>query len=365
MRQPSSAKPTARTAEASTARAIESPIASAKAALASLSIGTPTHFAGLTVFPLTSDLRSSVRYLLLEEGLRSGLVAVREVEKAGSVPNLAVENRSDADVLIVDGEELVGAKQNRIANLTLLVPAERTTIIPVSCVEAGRWSYSRPDFSVTERVQFSRGRAERLHSVHASMRASGTRRSDQGAVWDSVRAKADRMEAPSRTEAMSAIYERHEATLDDYVEKLSVESDQVGAIFVTGPRQFGMDLFDGHETFAAFFPKLVRSYAIDAMERSPARDRTARLKHARGFVDRLREGAFDVHPAVALGHDVGVVARGAIAGALVHQEAALHLTAFSEPERTTDDHVDPEDHARVYASQRQRREALRRRRGRE
>lgn len=343
----------------STARANETPIARARTALSGLSIGKPAHFAGLTVFPLSSDLRSSVRYLLLEEGLRSGLVSVREVRKEGSVPNLAVENRSDFDVLIVDGEELVGAKQNRIANLTLLVPAERTTTIPVSCVEAGRWSYSRPDFTVTERVQYSRGRAERLHSVQASMRTTGTRVSDQGAVWDAQREKAARMEAPSRTEAMSAIYDRHGATLDDYVEKLPLESGQLGAIFVTGPRQFGMDLFDRHETFAAFFPKLVRSYAIDAMERPPARDRAAKPRHARAFVDRLREGAFDVHPAVALGHDVGIVARGAIAGALVHHGTAMHLTAFSEPTRAT------EDHLRAYASYRQRRESLRRRRARE
>ena len=358
MRHRSPAEPTARTTEP-TARTSETPIASARTALSSLSIGEPSHFAGLTVFPLSSDLRSSVRYLRLEDGLGSGLVSVREVQKEGSVPNLAVENRSDSDVLIVDGEELVGAKQNRIANLTLLVPAERTTIIPVSCVEAGRWSYSRPDFGVTERVQYSRGRAERLHSVHASMRTAGTRVSDQGAVWGAQREKAARMQAHSPTEAMSAIYERHEATLDDYVEKLSLESDQVGAIFVTGPRQLGMDLFDRHETFAAFFPKLVRSYAIDAMERPPTRDRAAKPKHARAFIDRLREGAFDVHPAVALGHDVGIVARDAIAGTLVHQETALHLTAFSDSTRAT------EDHPGAYASYRQRRASLRRRRGRE
>ena len=341
------------------ARKHEAPIAAAQATLAGLSIGKPAHFAGLTVFPLMSNLRSSVRYLLLEEGLRSGLVAVREVRKEGSVPHLAVENRSDANVLIVDGEELVGAKQNRIANLTLLVPAKRTTTIPVSCVEAGRWGYNRPDFAVTERVQYSRGRAERLHSVQESMRTTGTRASDQGAVWDSLGEKAARMEVHSPTEAMSDMYEHHEATLDDYVQEMSLEDGQTGAIFATGPRQFGMDLFDRPETFAAFFPKLVRSYAIDAMEGPTARDRAAKRKRARAFLERLRAGAFDVHPAVALGHDVGVVARGAIAGALVHEEVTLHLTAFSERERAS------ERDSGTYASYRQRRESLRRRRGRE
>ena len=195
------AEPTARTAEP-TARAAETPIASARNALSGLSDRNARAPRRADCFPLSSDLRSSVRYLLLEEGLSSGLVSVREVQKEGSVPNLAVENRSDSDVLIVDGEELVGAKQNRIANLTLLVPAQRTTTIPVSCVEAGRWSYSRPDFAVTERVQYSRGRAARLRGVQASMRTTGTRVSDQGAVWDDLDETAARMEAHSPTGAM-------------------------------------------------------------------------------------------------------------------------------------------------------------------
>ncbi len=331
----------------------EAPVASVKAALSNLALDAPTHFAGLTVFPLTSDLRSSARYLLLEEGLRSGLVSIREVHERGSVPHLAVENRSDANVLIVDGEEMVGAKQNRIANLTLLVAAKRTTTIPVSCVEAGRWGYTRPDFTVTERVQDSRGRAARLYSVQRSMRATGGRRSDQGAVWNDLKARADRMAVHSPTQAMSDIYDHHRATLSDYVRKLSVEPGRTGAIFVAGTDQFGMDLFDKHETFAAFFPKLVRSYAIDAMEHPTDHDRAAKPADARIFLDRLRNAAFDAHPAVALGHDVGAVARGAIAGALVHEGVALHLTAFSQP--------DAADRPERYASHRRRRDSLRRR----
>ena len=329
---------------------------SVKTALAELSIGEPTHVAGLTVFPLASALKSSVRYILLEDGLREGLVEIREVNKGGSVPDLAVENRSDSDVLIVDGEELVGAKQNRIANLTLLVAANRTTTIPVSCVEAGRWRYSRSDFEVSDRVQNRHGRAERLRSVHRSMRTTGTRHSDQGAVWDSIREKADRMEAPSPTQAMSAIYERHAETLSGYVQNVSAAPGQTGAIFVVGNRQFGLDLFDKPETFAAFLPKLVRSYAIDAMEARGASDVPAGAADARAFLDRVHDGAFDVHPAVALGHDVGIVSAGAIAGALVHEEVTVHLTAFSEPMRLAEPNPTP------YASYRQRRASLRRRR---
>ena len=331
------------------------PVTSARAALADLKIGDPDHFGGLTVFPLAAPGRGNVQYLLLEEGLRAGLVTVREVHESGSVPDLAVVNRSDAPVLIIDGEELVGAKQNRIANLSLLVPALCTTIIPVSCVEAGRWDHSGSDFSVTERVQFSRGRASRLRSVHHQMRLSGARHSDQGAVWDAIEEKADRMNAHSPTRAMSEIYERHGKTLDEYVENLAAARGQNGALFAIGENHFGLDFFDRPDDFAHFFPKLVRSYAIDAMDR-PGTRAPASGEAAHGFLGRLREGAFDAHPAAALGQDVGIVARDAIAGALVVDGTTLHLTAFSD--RGQAEGAASGD----FPSPAQRREQLRRRR---
>ena len=174
-----------------------------KTALANLKLGDPQTWEGLTSFPLLSDLASSLRYLMLADGLQDGLVTVKEVSQAGSVPDLAVENRSQLPLLILDGEELVGAKQNRVANLTMLLPAQKTTIIPVSCVEQGRWGYDREDFAVTERLQYARGRSEKMASVLNSMARTGRRRSDQGRVWDSIQAKAAAMDAESSTGAMS------------------------------------------------------------------------------------------------------------------------------------------------------------------
>jgi hypothetical protein len=55
-------------------------------------------------------------------------------------------------VLILDGEELVGAKQNRIVNTTILVAAGAEIVIPVSCVEQGRWTYKSDAFSSKHRV---------------------------------------------------------------------------------------------------------------------------------------------------------------------------------------------------------------------
>ena len=325
-----------------------------KTALSALTLGEPATHRSLTVFPLTCEPGRSLEYLLLEDGLDRDVVTIREVSEGGSVPELTVENRSRLPLLIVDGEELVGAKQNRVANLTMLLPAAKTTDIPVSCVEAGRWSYSKRDFGVSDRVQNARGRAEKLQDVRESIRMGSAPRSDQGRVWASLEEEADALEAHSPTGAMSELFERHARELDDFVSTLDASPGQIGAIFAIGGGRFGLDLFDKASTFATFFPKLLRSYAVDTLRRR--RGRNASPEAAAAFLKSIIEADYDDHPAVGLGRDVGVVGDGLVAGALVNDRTVVHLTAFSEPERNRD-----RPGRSGYAPYRSRRDSLRRR----
>jgi hypothetical protein len=108
------------------------------AALDHVEVGTPVIAANLAMYPLLLPEDSAPGYLTLDEALAAGLASVTEVSESGSVPELLVTNGAKQPVLILDGEELVGTKQNRIVNLTILVAAAQTLRIPVSCVEAGR-----------------------------------------------------------------------------------------------------------------------------------------------------------------------------------------------------------------------------------
>src|SRR5215510_968643 len=109
--------------------------------LSRITIGAPVSLGNLTVFPLLNGAGDAADYLTLDEALEKGLATVTEVSESGSVPEVAFVNKGDSSVLLVDGEELIGAKQNRILNLLICVPAHREVKIPVSCVERGRWSY--------------------------------------------------------------------------------------------------------------------------------------------------------------------------------------------------------------------------------
>src|SRR5262245_21648948 len=103
-------------------------------ALAHVQIGTETTFGNMTMFPLLDGNGGAADYLTLDDAIGRGLVQITEVSGEGSVPNRKLKNESDEAVLLLDGEELIGAKQNRVLNLTILAPANRTIVIPVSCV---------------------------------------------------------------------------------------------------------------------------------------------------------------------------------------------------------------------------------------
>jgi hypothetical protein len=69
-------------------------------------------------------------YLTLDEALAGGLVEVTEKDLGGSVPELQVVNKFSQMILILDGEELVGAKQNWIVNTTILIQVGTTPKFP-------------------------------------------------------------------------------------------------------------------------------------------------------------------------------------------------------------------------------------------
>lgn len=285
-------------------------------------------FRNLTMFPLVGEPARKPDYLTLDEAAKVGFVRITEISEGGSVPQLLLRNTGPKAVLLLDGEQLVGAKQNRVLNLTVLAPAGRTIEIPVSCVEAGRWSYESPMFSASERTHFAEGRARKTASVSASMAAGRGRYSNQAEVWDVIAMKAARMESASPTAAMESVYQRHQASLSDYLDAVVPVDGQAGAVFAIGARIVGMDLFDHPLTFAKLFRKLLSGYAVDALE-VRGEEKSAGVDAARRFLDAVSACEPVEYPAVGLGTDLRCATETLSAAALVNDGETLHLCAFA------------------------------------
>ncbi len=155
-------------------------------ALPKLRVGDPVRHEALCVFPLFCEPNGKVEYHLSDEALADESLLIEEVSEGGSVPDLLVENRGDVRVLFLEGEELIGAKQNRILNTSVLVAAHTKVKIPVSCVERGRWGYRSRYFGSSGSHSPSKLRRAPKASVSRSIKENRGYRSDQGAVWNEV-----------------------------------------------------------------------------------------------------------------------------------------------------------------------------------
>lgn len=296
--------------------------------LSSLEIGQPVTIENLTVFPLKAPWNRSPDYLTLDEALAAEGVTVSEISESGSVPELAFENRTESGVALFDGEELVGAKQNRILNLTILVPAGRKITIPVSCVERGRWAWRGRRFASSGKSLFAKARAEKVAQVSMSMRERGERRSDQSRIWASVEDKLDFLAFDSATSSMNDAYRSASERVGKYVEAVRAEHRQVGAVFAIDGQVAGVELFDTDATFAKFLRKLTESYALDAIETAGRKAPPADAAAAKAFVERLLRGKAETFPAVGEGEDVRLAGEGLTGAALVARGRVVHLSAF-------------------------------------
>jgi hypothetical protein len=219
--------------------------------LSSITVGTPYTSGPLTMWPLLGANGHEPFYDLAAPAFAAGTLTVQEISRDGSVPTLRVVNAGPRPVLLLDGEQLVGAKQNRVLNVTVLVAAHTTLDVPVSCVEHGRWRYTRPDLRTDDYLMNAELRARKMRDVSDTLRHRMSRAGDQRAVWVGIADKAAHLSADSPTGAMRDTYERHREPVEQFTRDLAPLSHQLGAIFAAHGHFLGVEVFDSPTTLAA------------------------------------------------------------------------------------------------------------------
>jgi len=296
--------------------------------LSHLTIGPSVRTELLEMVPLLSSNGQAPPepgYDLAGPAFGAGTLRVTEVSEGGTVPFLQVENAGPRPVLLLDGEELIGAKQNRVLNVTVLVAAKTVTKVPVSCVEAGRWAYRARAFKDAEWLMASEGRARKMRRVDESLRR-GSKAGDQGDVWNYVAEKAARMDAPSDTSAHAALYEKHRQSMAREIARLEPVEHQVGAVFAARGRITGLELFDSPQPLRTMFPKLVRSHAADALDRRldlphVAKDTAEFLAMVSALAERQVDG-------VGLGKEVRLEGAVLVGSGLAVEDRLVHLSVL-------------------------------------
>jgi hypothetical protein len=129
---------------------------------------------------------------------------------------------------------------------------------------------------------------------------------------------------------MAAIYERHASSVEEFVHAFAWEDGQSGAAFVIGDRAIGLDLFDHPEVMRRYFPKLVRSYALDALDAPSGKSSGADA--VTGLVSQIGAAQTSSHDAVGLGKDIRLDGSWITGAALWAKERYIHICAFGRPQ---------------------------------
>jgi ARG and Rhodanese-Phosphatase-superfamily-associated Protein domain len=295
-----------------------------------VSIQPPRSANGLQVFGLRIESPGALHYETLDEALNRHDLEVTEINEGGSVPTLKVLNKSEVRIFLMAGEQLIGAKQNRVLNTSMMVEGKTETAIPVSCVEQGRWGYRSAKFGSHGTSSHSKLRHKMTRSVSESYLTCAAPRSDQGEVWSEVHRKLDAMGSTSMSAELEQTYMDSQVRLDSVLLDLPAPEGCNGAVFVLHGKIAGLDVFDQAETLAKLWPKLLRGYAIDALEQTPA---TADERSATDIeawlkkIDRVKPKPF---PSPGLGEDVRFNGADIVGAGLVVEATPVHVQMFAE-----------------------------------
>lgn len=301
--------------------------------LGTIRLGEPSSSGALTLIPVFGETPGAPEFITLGEALAAGSLLITEVDAGGSVPELMAHNQGTVGVLVLDGEELIGAKQNRVLNTSIYLAPGAKTVVPVSCTERGRWRHISARFEDSCNVAVPDIRRAAHRSVTASVRAGRSYRSDQGAVWNEVDLLQSRHAVASATDAMRDVYDKRAARFAAIEADFPVQQGQIGVFALWGGQVVGFDVLAGAVAYAKVHGRLVRSYALDALEREAVAG-TDEARTAKEWLVGLADTVATTHDSPGDGTSYRFTGPSVLGSALVVEGAVLHAVFFAaEPEQ--------------------------------
>ncbi len=213
-------------------------------------MGEPAFLSNMVIYPIGGE-GSELELDFLEEESREGRVRILET---GRVNSLDVDYEGGPGLLIIQGEEIVGARQNRIFATSMVLPRGRERV-PVYCVEEGRWSGAEAELRPSGYIAFPT-----VRSIISSERPD-----TQSTVWKEISRKQSTLKVQSVTRAMTESFRQREEELNYYMDYEPLP-DQIGFAVFSNLRFLGLDIFANPYVFRAFLGKLLLSYGLDALE---------------------------------------------------------------------------------------------------
>ena len=227
--------------------------------LKNFKIDEPITLKGLKLFPVSFDINTGSNNIeFLDNSFDKKEIEAFEVTSEGVVGQVGIKNKSETFVLILDGEAISGAKQNRISQTTIILNPLSETIIPVNCIERGRWSYSsdrnfnKSEYSISPKMRDRKAEILKNKEIHKL----------QGAMWNQIDQLSEKFDTKSYTDNLGDVidYAAKENNFNDIDSKLNNECN--GYIVFGTERPF-IELFKDNKSRKHYMKKIIKSWIMD------------------------------------------------------------------------------------------------------
>lgn len=291
----------------------------------------PQQYKNMTLIGLNIPENNQIDLMPLKTGLEMGLVEISEVNQDGEVGKVRVINNAVTPLLILDGEEVIGAKQNRIVNTTIIIPANSQKDIPVSCTESGRWNYKSDKFCYSNHMASSRVRRDKQHSVSQSLRSSNSFESNQREVWRNIQETEMDLKVNNKTSALHDSYIKKSEEIEEYKKAFNIHKNQNGLIIYINGKPVGFEIIYNSARYGEYHEKLVESYVLDAISKQ-SEEYEEKEFDEKIFIDKIKESDCEIYESVGLGLDYRLENTELTGSAMIYEGNLINASFFKKVE---------------------------------
>ena len=286
---------------------------------------------GLEVTPLILDGPAGTPYVLAAEAIDRGLLEIAE-RGSGSVPTVEATNRGDDHVLILEGDTLIGCKQNRIVAHSIIVAPGRTINVPVGCMESGRWAHSSPRFGSGKMRADPSLRKKASLEVQASRRAGQPAALDQSRLWEDVDAYLACHSVGSSTSDYHRVFEELGDDVIESAKRFTPVKGQVGIIAQWHGHLLGLEIVGHPDCWGHLARRTLPAYLMAARDADSGRLRgeQGEIRAAEGWLEALRRAPARAKPAAGVGLDFDFTTSSVHGSGLWHEDRPAYLAMFAK-----------------------------------
>ena len=296
----------------------------------------------ITTFFLSSIEKNNNKYLSFSEAIAKNQVQISEVNKEGLLTKLSVSNKSSDNIIILNGELIIGTqiRQDRIVDSTVLIPGYATVLINTFCGEQYRWSPRLSNkISTSESLYFSSGRANNAADIN-------TKLSKQCRIWSEISEKISDFNVKSFTNSVDQIYKKKKVNVEEIVNFFKIPSEAVGVALGINNQLVNIDIFSNNCMLQIYLPKIIRSIALDSFKKISKKS-YLKKKDVHRFLRQIHQANKQKRKVVegALGEELQFNSESVAGSILYHKEQTVHFSAFVKENKTTLPQYEYEDKA--------------------